>query len=164
MIYATADVLDRSNTLFETTRARAVLGERQGAADPGVVGRPRGRIADAAVSLQRLPLTGRNAELGIMRKAFCERALGGRPADRGRRRGRRRQDAVARSASRRSRQASASCTPSCEAYTASTPYALWRELLRELMDFGRDDAESWSSRVCAATLPTSARSWFRGCR
>jgi tetratricopeptide (TPR) repeat protein len=29
----------------------------------------------------------------------------------------------------------------CEAYTASTPYAVWRELLRELMDFGRDDPD-----------------------
>jgi tetratricopeptide (TPR) repeat protein len=27
----------------------------------------------------------------------------------------------------------------CEAYTASTPYALWRELLREALGFGRDD-------------------------
>ena len=31
---------------------------------------------------------------------------------------------------------------SCEAYTASTPYALWRELLRELLNFGRDDQEA----------------------
>ena len=29
----------------------------------------------------------------------------------------------------------------CEAYTASTPYAVWRELLREYMDFGRDDPD-----------------------
>src|SRR4029450_5520614 len=26
----------------------------------------------------------------------------------------------------------------CGAYTASTPYAVWRELLRECMEFGRD--------------------------
>jgi len=30
----------------------------------------------------------------------------------------------------------------CEAYTASTPYAVWRELLREYMNFGRDDSEA----------------------
>ncbi len=30
----------------------------------------------------------------------------------------------------------------CEAYTASTPYAVWRELLREFMNFGRDDADA----------------------
>ena len=31
----------------------------------------------------------------------------------------------------------------CEAYTASIPYVVWRELLRELLEFGRDtpDAE-----------------------
>jgi tetratricopeptide (TPR) repeat protein len=29
----------------------------------------------------------------------------------------------------------------CEAYTASTPYAVWRELLREFMGFGRDDPD-----------------------
>src|SRR5262249_26967335 len=31
---------------------------------------------------------------------------------------------------------------SCEAYTASTPYAVWKELLREMMEFGRDDPEA----------------------
>ena len=40
------------------------------------------------------------------------------------------------------RRDSASSTPSCEAYTASTPYAVWRELLREFMDFGRDDPDA----------------------
>ena len=30
----------------------------------------------------------------------------------------------------------------CEAYSASTPYALWRELLREFMTFGRDDPDA----------------------
>ena len=29
----------------------------------------------------------------------------------------------------------------CDAYTASTPYALWTELLREFMEFGRDDPD-----------------------
>ena len=30
----------------------------------------------------------------------------------------------------------------CEAYSASTPYAVWRELLREFMEFGRDDPDN----------------------
>ena len=30
---------------------------------------------------------------------------------------------------------------SCEAYTASKPYALWSEVLREYMEMGRDDSD-----------------------
>jgi class 3 adenylate cyclase len=74
-IYATGDVLERSNTLFETTEIEPFT--VKGKAEPvhaWSVGRPLGSRT-RQVTLQRLPLTGRNAELGVIRKAFTECAL-----------------------------------------------------------------------------------------
>jgi glycosyltransferase involved in cell wall biosynthesis/class 3 adenylate cyclase/tetratricopeptide (TPR) repeat protein len=137
-IYATADVLDRCQTAFETVELEPF--PVKGKAEPvraRSVGRAKsGRTRE--IVAQRLPLTGRNAELGIIRKAYASaRGGAGRvvdvvgPAGIGKTRllealrdaaaGFRKQNAV------------------CEAYTASTPYALWRELLREILGFGRDD-------------------------
>ena len=140
-IYATGDVLGRSGTQFETTQLEpfAVKGKAEpiqawsvGAAQSSKVGQ---------VSLERLPLTGRNAELGMIRKAFASARSGaGRlievvgEAGMGKTR---LLDALRDAAAGFRKQHAA-----CEAYTASTPYALWRELLRELMDFGRDDPDA----------------------
>ena len=117
-IYATADVLDRSNTLFETDRARAVRGQGQGRAGPGVVGRhaPRAR-ATRQVSLQRLPLIGRDAELGVDPQ--------GARAARARERAAWSRSSASRASARRAcsrrcatpRRASSKLHATCEAYT-----------------------------------------------
>jgi class 3 adenylate cyclase/tetratricopeptide (TPR) repeat protein len=139
-IYSTADVLDRSNTLFETTELEpfAVKGKAKliQAWSVGKVNTARKRH----IALERLPLTGRDAELEVMREALASvRSGAGRLID-----------IVGETGIGKTRLVEAlrddaagfrKFDASCEAYTASTPYALWRELLREMMDFGRDDPE-----------------------
>ena len=139
-VYATADVLDRSSTLFEMTQLEpfSVKGKTQ-PIQAWSVGRAEGSRT-RQVSLQRLPLTGRNAELGIMRKGFASARSGaGRLIDVVGEVGvgKTRLLEALRDAATGFRKLHATC----EAYTASKPYALWRELLRELMNFGRDDAD-----------------------
>ena len=140
LIYATADVLDRSGTQFETKELEPFL--VKGKAEPvkaWSVGRARSSKA-RQVSTQRLPLTGRNVELGIIRKAFASARSGaGRlvevVGDSGI--GKTRLLEALRDAATGLNKQHATC----EAYTTSTPYAVWRELLREYMSFGRDDPE-----------------------
>jgi class 3 adenylate cyclase/tetratricopeptide (TPR) repeat protein len=139
-IYATADVLQRSNTLFETTELEpfAVKGKAE-LVQASSVGRAQSSKA-RQVSTQRLPLTGRNAELGAIRKAFTSARSGaGRlievVGDSGI--GKTRLLEALRDAATGLNKQHATC----EAYTASTPYAVWTELLREYMSFGRDDPE-----------------------
>src|SRR5208283_994238 len=140
-IYATADVLERCNTHFETTELKPFT--VKGRAEPVVawaVERAQGSRARQETQA-RLPLTGRNAELGVMRKVFASaRAGSGRLVEVVGEAGigkTRLLEALRDAAAGFGKQHAA-----CEAYTASTPYALWRELLRELMAFGRDDADA----------------------
>ncbi len=136
-IYATGDVLDRSNTLFETKPLEPF--SVKGKAEPvqaWSVGRAQGSRA-RQVTLQRLPLTGRNVELGMIRKAFTSARSGaGRlieiVGDSGI--GKTRLLEALRDAAAGFNKQHATC----EAYTASIPYVTWRELLREMLDFGRD--------------------------
>ena len=139
-IYATADVLDRSNTLFESSRLEpfAVKGKAE-PVQAWSVGRAQSSKA-RQVSSQRLPLTGRNAELGVIRKAFASARSGaGRlievVGDSGI--GKTRLLEALRDAAVGLNKQHATC----EAYTASAPYAVWSELLREYMKFGREDPE-----------------------
>jgi class 3 adenylate cyclase len=140
LIYATAEVLERSNAHFETTKLEPFA--VKGKAEPiqaWSVGRAQSSKA-RQVSSQRLPLTGRNAELGVIRKAFASARSGvGRlievVGDSGI--GKTRLLEALRDAAAGLNKQHATC----EAYTASTPYAVWSELLREYMKFGRDDPE-----------------------
>jgi len=149
-IYATADVLDRSNTLFETTELPPF--EVKGKVKPvqaWSVGKAKGsRTREAAQ--QRLPLIGREAELGMLREALAAAREGkgrlidliGEPgvgkshlleAMRDEATGFHLQHAV------------------CEAYTAATPYAVWHELLWEFMGFAREESDDVvAERVRAA--------------
>ena len=136
-IYATADVLERSNTLFETRALEpfAVKGKAE-PVQAWAVGEAQGSRT-RQVSLQRLPLTGRNTELGAIRKAFTSARSGaGRLID-----------VVGEAGIGKTRLLEAlrdaaagfgKLHATCEAYTASKPYALWRELLREHLGIGRD--------------------------
>jgi predicted ATPase len=106
--------------------------------------------------MQRLPVIGRNAELGALRKAYASaRSGGGRlieiTGEPGL--GKSRLLDALREAAAGFRNLHASC----EAYTASTPYALWSELLRELMSCGRDDSEAAIIERLSAAVATRAR-------
>jgi class 3 adenylate cyclase/predicted ATPase len=139
-IYATADVIERSNTLFETSELPPF--RVKGKAEPvraWSLGAAKGSRARHA-SVAKLPLTGRNAELGVIRKAYTSaRGGAGRlvevSGEAGM--GKTRLLEALRDAAAGFRKLHASC----EAYTTSKPYALWRELLRELMEYGRDDED-----------------------
>ena len=139
-IYATADVLDRSNTLFATTELEPFLVKgkklpiRAWAVGPATGSRTR------QAALEQLPLTGRDAELASMREA-----LAGARAGRGRC-----VDVVGEAGVGKTRLIDALRAEAtdfrtlhavCEAYTATTPYAVWQELLREAAGFGRDDTD-----------------------
>ena len=139
-IYATADVLDRSNTLFETIELEPfqVKGKVQ-AVHAWSVGPAKGSRT-RHVSLERLPLIGREAELRVIREAISSARTGsGRLIE-----------IVGESGLGKTRllEALRDGAPDfrrmhgvCEAYTTSKPYAIWSELLREFMEFARDDAE-----------------------
>jgi class 3 adenylate cyclase/tetratricopeptide (TPR) repeat protein len=140
-IYATADLLDRSETQFETTQLEPFMVKGKAApVEAWSVGPAKGSKA-RPVSLQKLPLTGRNVELGIIRKAFVS-ARGGAG---------RLIDVVGEAGMGKTRLLEAlrdaaagfrKVQVACEAYTSSVPYAVWREFIRELMEFGRDDPDT----------------------
>jgi class 3 adenylate cyclase/tetratricopeptide (TPR) repeat protein len=139
-IYATADVLDRSNTLFETTELEpfAVKGKAK-PVQAWSVGKARGS-RKRHIALERLPLVGRDAELSVIHETISSaRSRVGRLVEVAGEAGigKTRLLETLRDEAKEFRQLHASC----EAYTASTPYALWREILREMMSFGRDDPE-----------------------
>jgi class 3 adenylate cyclase/tetratricopeptide (TPR) repeat protein len=140
-IYATGDALDRSNTLFETHKLEPFA--VKGKAEPiqaWSVGRAQGSRTRQGTQ-ERLPLTGRNAELGVIRKVFASARSGtGRLLEivgEGGIGKTRLLEALRDAAAGFGKQHAA-----CEAYTTSAPYALWRELLRELMAFGRDEPDA----------------------
>jgi len=139
-IYATADVLDRSNTLFATTELPPFV--VKGKAQPiqaWSVGSAQGS-RKRHIALKRLPLVGREAELALIHDALASARSGsGRLIE-----------IVGEAGIGKTRLLETlrddaadfrKFHVSCEAYTASTPYALWRGLLRDLMGFGRDDPE-----------------------
>ncbi|HSC22395.1 MAG TPA: adenylate/guanylate cyclase domain-containing protein, partial [Casimicrobiaceae bacterium] len=140
-IYATAEILERSDTLFETTELEpfAVKG-KAAPVQAWSVGAAKGSKT-RHVSVAKLPLTGRNAELGVIRKAFVS-ARGGAGrlvevvGEAGM--GKTRLLEALRDAAAGFRKIQATC----EAYTATTPYAVWRELLRSLLEFDRDDPDA----------------------
>jgi class 3 adenylate cyclase/predicted ATPase len=155
LIYATADVLERSNTLFETTRLEpfAVKGKAE-PVQAWSVGRAQGSRT-RQVSLARLPLTGRNAELGVVRKAFASARSGqGRllevvgEAGTGKTR---LLEALRDAAAGFNKQHA-----TCEAYTSSVPYVVWRELLREMLKFGRETPDADIAERVRAEVATRA--------
>lgn len=153
LIYATADVLEHSNTLF-TTQALEPF-QVKGKAQPihaWSVGPAAGSRARHGV-LKQLPLIGRDGELATLRQAVAQARDGAGAlieivGEAGV--GKTRLLEAMRDDAKGLRQLHAVC----EAYTAHTPYSLWRELLREFMGFGRDDPEA----VIAEHLRESVRS------
>ena len=155
-VYATADVLERSNTLFETTAIEpfAVKGKAE-PVQAWSLGRAKGSRS-RPVTLQRLPLTGRNAELGVVRKI-----LGGMRSGAGHLVEVVGQPGVGKTrlleAMRDAAVGFKKLHNTCEAYTSSTPYAVWRDLLREQMEIPRDapdgEVEARLREAIAAKVP-----------
>ncbi len=140
-IYATASVLDHSDTLFETTELAPIT--VKGKAQPvqaWSMGRAKGSRTRQVV-LKQLPLIGRDTELAVIREALAAARTGtGRLID-----------IVGEAGVGKTRLLQALEDDAtglrvqhavCEAYTVSTPYAVWSELLREFMHFGRDDSDA----------------------
>jgi class 3 adenylate cyclase/tetratricopeptide (TPR) repeat protein len=139
-ILATAEVLDRSNTLFSMTELEPfpVKGkvEPVRAWEVGAAQGSRTRQAE----LERFPLSGRSAEVASIRAAIeSVRAGEGRLVEvigePGIGKSRLLEELRAESEDLSTLRAT------CEAYTASTPYITWRELMRELLSIGWQDTD-----------------------
>ena len=133
-------ILDRANTLFATTKLEPFA--VKGKAEP-VQARSVGRAEGSRtrqMSLQRLPLTGRNADSAYS-QGVHERTVRNRPPDRTRGRHRDRQDRLLE-ALRDAAAGFKKLRATCEAYTSSIPYVVWRELLREMLPLGGTSPEA----------------------
>jgi len=139
-IYGTASTLDHSDTVFENTELAPI--NVKGKAQPvqaWSIGRAKGSRTRQTMQ-EHLPLVGRSDELGVIREALTAARNGtGRLIEITGEAGvgkTRLLHALAEEAQDMRQQHAV-----CEAYTASKPYAVWSELLRELMEFGRDDPD-----------------------
>jgi class 3 adenylate cyclase/tetratricopeptide (TPR) repeat protein len=140
-IYATREALDRSRTRFDETALEsfAVKGKAQPvrAWDVGPV-LPAGGTASAR---PRLPLIGRQQELELIRTAIVAARRGSGT----------RVELVGEASSGKSRLLSEASVlaegmrfvqSTCEAYTHETPYAAWRDPLRQLLGLSSGDREA----------------------
>ncbi|MGZ4344931.1 MAG: adenylate/guanylate cyclase domain-containing protein [Solirubrobacteraceae bacterium] len=137
-IYATGDFLRHTKASFQLTPLEpfAVKGRSRhlDAADVG----PRGHANQGATQRPRLPLVGRDGDLEQLREAI-EAARRGRG---------RLIELVGETGSGKSRLLAEArdlahgltvLRTTCEVYSRQTPYAVWRDLLRQLLGLGRDD-------------------------
>ncbi len=138
--YVTEGVLERSSTLFETVEIEPFA--VKGKAEPvhaWQLGKAKGSRTRPA-TLQKLALTGRNNDLGVIRKV-----LGGMRTSAGHLILVEGQPGVGKSrlleATRDAAIGFKKMHNTCEAYTSSTPYAVWRDLLREILEIPRDTAD-----------------------
>ncbi|HET9723827.1 MAG TPA: adenylate/guanylate cyclase domain-containing protein, partial [Actinomycetota bacterium] len=140
-VYATADVLERSNTTFDTTELEPfmVKGKSRpvGAWSVGEAIGSRSRLTGSA---KRFALIGRSEELAALESALASAHSGrgrlvelvGEPGI-----GKTRLLEELRSRAQGFRVLHATA----EAYTSSTPYFVWRELLREIIDVAWEDPD-----------------------
>jgi class 3 adenylate cyclase/tetratricopeptide (TPR) repeat protein len=153
-ILATAQVLDASSTLFALDELEPLrIKGKAGTVRAWSIGRARGSRARQAS--QQLPLIGRDAEMGVARAALASGA-----ASAGRMLELIGEPGVGKTrlleALRDEAGAFRTLHTVCEAYTVTTPYALWRDLLREIIGFGRDDAESAVEHALREVVATRA--------
>jgi class 3 adenylate cyclase/tetratricopeptide (TPR) repeat protein len=140
-IYASREVLEHSNALFETKELAPL--QVKGKAQPvraWSLGRAIGTRARQS-SLRQLPLVGRDKDVAALRDAVqAARGGSGRLVAVGGELG------VGKTrlleALRDEAQGFVHMHAVCESYTASTPYAVWTEVLRERMQCGRDDPDA----------------------
>ena len=139
-VYATRDVLRRAKTSFEQTPLEpfSVKGKARPvqAWDVG----PPVRTAAQATARPHLPLVGREDELNLLRSAVADARRGAGTLI----------ELVGETGTGKSRLLAEArrlgegirvmhCT--CEVYSRDTPYAVWRDLLRQLLGLGWDDPE-----------------------
>jgi class 3 adenylate cyclase/tetratricopeptide (TPR) repeat protein len=138
-LYTTAPVLDRATTRFDLRALEplAVKGKARPveawSVGPAVGGRARERVAE------HFPLVGREREVAALDQAIAAARHGtGRIVELSGEQGigkSRLLDELRRRATEMRRLHAV-----CEPYSASSPYATWRELLRPLLGVGHDDA------------------------
>jgi tetratricopeptide (TPR) repeat protein len=139
-IYATRGVLERAKTTFDRTALEPfrVKGKARPveAWDVGQVT----RAAAAGSARDRLPLIGRQRELDLLRCAIADAREGSGTLI----------ELVGETGSGKSRLLSEArelgegmrvLRATCEVYTRETPYAIWRDLLRQLLGLGWDDLD-----------------------
>ncbi|MGA2928141.1 MAG: AAA family ATPase, partial [Solirubrobacteraceae bacterium] len=139
-MYATREVLRRAKTSFEQTTLEpfSVKGKSRPvqAWDLG----PPLRATTQGISKVQLPLVGRERELELLQTAIAETRRGSGALI----------ELVGETGSGKSRLLAEAraladelrvlrCT--CEVYSRETPYAAWRDLLRQLLAVGSDDAD-----------------------
>jgi class 3 adenylate cyclase/tetratricopeptide (TPR) repeat protein len=139
-IYATAGVLDRSDTRFGAAELEpfAVKGKAQ-PVQAWSVGKAIGSRSRES-SMDRVSLVGRSDEMQVLRDALSAVEAGdgrlveivGEPGI-----GKTRLMEELRDRS----EGLLLLHATCEAYTESTPYVAWREILRELLDVGWEDPD-----------------------
>lgn len=140
-VYATGSVLDRSATRFEVSELEPFM--VKGKAKPvqaWSVGPAIGSRARDVAQTRRLALVGRDEEIETLERLALQACSGaghlveivGEP---GIGKTRLLEELVERDCGLRIMHATA------EAYTSSTPYATWRELLREMLDLGWEDSD-----------------------
>jgi len=139
-IYATREVLHRAKTSFQQTAVEpfSVKGKARPvqAWDVG----PPVRAAPRATAKPQLPLVGRERELDLLRGAVAEAGRGSGALI----------ELVGETGSGKSRLLAEAqklghgmrvLHSTCEVYWRETPYAVWRDLLRQLLGLGWEDAE-----------------------
>ncbi len=140
-IYATGEVLRRAKTTFDRTALDPL--RVKGKARPleaWAVG-PVTRTAPRGIKRPRVPLVGRQSEVDLLRAAIADARRGAGALI----------ELVGETGSGKSRllheahelgEGMTALRSACEVYTRDTPYAVWRDLLRQLLGLGWDDPES----------------------
>jgi class 3 adenylate cyclase/tetratricopeptide (TPR) repeat protein len=139
-IYATRGVLERAKTTFDRTALEPfrVKGKAR-PVEAWDVG-PVTRAAAGGTARDRLPLIGRQPELDLLRCAIVDARGGSGTLI----------ELVGETGSGKSRllgearqlgEGMRVLRATCEVYTRETPYAVWRDLLRQLLGLGWDDPE-----------------------
>ena len=162
-IYATAGVLDRSQTRFERTDVEpfTVKGKSR-PVEAWEVGHVLGAAPPSSAQVHT-PLLGRDRELAALRHGV-EDARSGRgtmieiTGETGS--GKSRLLAEARKLGARMRP----MQTLCEAYTQTVPYAAWREPLRQLLGLTRDHSDEIVVQRLREHVGTQRPSSRRGCR
>ena len=157
-------VLDRSPTHFRDDPPRAVRGQGQGQARAGMVGRAAGlRAARAPPWRSAFRSSAARAKSPRWPARSMTRAR--EPAASSRSSAR---PGSARPASRRSctsaREGFERLTATAEAFTSSTPYVAWRELLRPALGLGWEDHDEVVLARLGALVDELAPELRRGCR
>ena len=162
-IYATAGVLDRSRTRFAATELRPLVVKGKARPIPTwSVGRAlRRQPAEAAPA--HAPLLGREDEIAVIEEALLAARRGeGRlvelAGEPGIGKSRLLDEARARGDDLRPLHGT------CEAYSASAPYSVWRELLVQVLGLAWDDEPESCWRGCAWRWRRASRRSSRGCR